>query len=319
MLPSPANAPLSARVIHELTSLSSGTYALLSPANVTPGVDAGVYYRVAPDLPIVQVMFMGGIAVAVFGVLGLAAGLREPGQAGGWLARLVAVVLVACGVAASWTGLALAGTAKPDAVAGGWEIPALHSAASDQPVATTPDCTSAAGFQVCVAPALRFDLRAVAAELDPVAAEIAGLPRAPARAEEVASMHGGKTVMAGISGSPPVFEFTTDHTDTVDTQLDGADDLAGWRTGLPKGLLDAFLAGPSPAAGLNPAQQAVEDALLAAAGAQPAAQMPGTPQPPSASAAARRFEALPAGARHAWLATHLAALRAGKITTEQLP
>ncbi len=101
--------------------------------------------------------------------------------------------------------------------------------------------------------------------------------------------------------------------------------MAHW---FPQGLLDAFLAGRSPAAGLNPAQQAVEDALLAAAGAQPVAQMPGPPQPLSASAAAqrsevsaatRRFEALPAGARRAWLATHLAALRAGKITAAQLP
>ena len=44
---------------------SSGTYALLSPANGPPVVDTGVYYHVAPDLPIVQVMFMAGIAVAV--------------------------------------------------------------------------------------------------------------------------------------------------------------------------------------------------------------------------------------------------------------
>jgi hypothetical protein len=317
-LPSSAIPPLSVQVFHVL---SSGTYALLSPTSAPPGVDTGVYYRVAPDLSIVQVMFMGGIAVALFGVLGLTAGLRQPGSAGGWLARLIAAVLVACGVAASWTGFALAGTAQPDAAAGGWEIPALHSAASDQPVAATPDCTPSAGFQVCVAPALSFDLRAVAAELDPVAAEITGLPGAPARAEEVASRNGWK---AGIHGNPPVFEFNTDHVDTVNTWLDGVSSLAGWRTGFPQGLLDAFLAGPSPAAGLNPAQQAVEDALLAAVGAQPAPQPPGPPQPLSAStvaipAAARRFEALSAGARHAWLATHLAALRAGKITLAQLP
>jgi hypothetical protein len=116
-----------------------------------------------------------------------------------------------------------------------------------------------------------------------------------------------------------LFEFITDHADTVDTRLDGFYGLPGWRTGFPQGVLDAFLVRPSPAAGLNPAQQAVEDALLAAAGAQPVAQTPGTPQPPLASAAARRFEALSAGARHAWLATHLAALRAGKITAAQLP
>jgi hypothetical protein len=143
--------------------------------------------------------------------------------------------------------------------------------------------------------------------------------------------------MPGISGNPLVFEFTTDHVDPASTRLDGASSLAGWWTGFPQGLLDAFLAGPSPAAGLNPAQQAVEDALLAAAGAQPVAQAPGPPPPLRASAAQRsaasaaalrssevsadalRFEALSAGARHAWLAAHLAALRAGRITVAQLP
>jgi hypothetical protein len=32
-----------------------------------------------------------------------------------------------------------------------------------------------------------------------------------------------------------------------------------------------------------------------------------------------RFAALPAVARHAWLAAHLAALRSGRITLTQLP
>ena len=138
---------------------------------------------------------MGGIAVALFGVLGLAPELRQLASAGGraslraalaggdgWLLRAVAVVLVACGVAASWTAFALAGTAKPDA-AGGWEIPALHSAASDQPVPAIPDCTSSSGFGVCVHPAFGFYLHDLAAALDPVAAEIAGLPGAPAGAK----------------------------------------------------------------------------------------------------------------------------------------
>src|SRR6516162_2040648 len=62
---------------------SSGTYALLSPANALPFVDAGVYYHVAPDLSITQVMFMGGIAVALYGALGLAPGLRQLVFAGG--------------------------------------------------------------------------------------------------------------------------------------------------------------------------------------------------------------------------------------------
>src|SRR5262249_56453222 len=64
--------------------------------------------------------------------------------------------------------------------------------------------------------------------------------------------------------------------------------------------------GPPPHPGpvpilLGPAQQAVEDALLTAVGSQPL-----NPAVHSAgvSAAARRFAALPASARHALLATH---------------
>jgi hypothetical protein len=42
---------------------------------------------------------------------------------------------------------------------------------------------------------------------------------------------------------------------------------------------------------------------------------PGTP----AAAAAERFDALPASVRHAWLARHLAELRAGQVTLAELP
>ena len=45
---------------------------------------------------------------------------------------------------------------------------------------------------------------------------------------------------------------------------------------------------------------------------------PGTPNGP-VYAAAVRLAALPAAARHAWLAAHLAALRAGQLTLAQLP
>jgi hypothetical protein len=42
---------------------------------------------------------------------------------------------------------------------------------------------------------------------------------------------------------------------------------------------------------------------------------PGTP----AYAAAERFAALPASARHAWLVRHIAALRAGQLALAQIP
>jgi hypothetical protein len=81
----------------------------------------------------------------------------------------------------------------------------------------------------------------------------------------------------------------------------------------------------------SPAQQAVQDALLRGAGipfaAQPLVmgQTDNFPPPQSKSAAgpvfaaARRFAALPAAARHAWLAGHLAALRTGRLTLKDLP
>jgi hypothetical protein len=231
-------------------------------------------------------------------------------------------------VAASWTAFALAGTAKPDAV-GGWEIPALHSAARDRPVSATPNCRSSSGFQVCVHPAFSFYLHDVAAALQPVAAEIAGLPGAPARAEEAASMSDGKIVQSGISGNPPVFEFTAERVGSLFGQFYGIPDPAVWREGFQQGLLDAFLRGPSRQAGpvpLGAAQQAVEDALLTTAGTNLSATIgtmlqDGQPiaGPPAVVSAAHRFAALSASARHAWLAAHLAALRAGEITLAQIP
>jgi hypothetical protein len=49
---------------------------------------------------------------------------------------------------------------------------------------------------------------------------------------------------------------------------------------------------------------------------QPAAIVP---LPVPVRSAAQRFAALPTPARHAWLMRHLAALRAGRITLDQLP
>jgi hypothetical protein len=89
----------------------------------------------------------------------------------------------------------------------------------------------------------------------------------------------------------------------------------------------------------TPAQQAVQSALLDLGGLPFAAQpklltsvgLPSwavatggpTPGPLLAKgpiyAAARRLAALPVAARQAWLASHLAALRSGRLTLAQLP
>jgi hypothetical protein len=331
-------------------TVKSGTYPLLSPDSGAPQIDVGTYYHVAPDVSIVQVMFMAGIAVALFGVLGLAQGLRDLGLGGGsaalrgvlargdgWLVRAVAAALIASGVAASAVAYSLAGTARPDLVTGGWQIPAVHSAATDQAVPYAPDCTSGSGFQVCVHPAFGFYLHPVAAELDPVAAEIAGLPGAPVAAREAPSQVNGQEVTSGTSGNPPVFVFTADHVGAYFGLFFGFDPQ-GWPEGFQEGLLDAFLEAPAPPgpstgrnngpAPLDAAQQAVEDVLLAGVGSPPLGASAGHTASngklseatlADIEVAAQRFGKLPASARHAWLATHLTALRAGSITLAQLP
>jgi hypothetical protein len=327
-----------------------GTYALLSPAGAPPNIDAGVYYPTAPDQSIAQFMLMGGLALALFGVLGLVPDLRRLASArslsslrrefaGGdsWLLRTVAVVLIACGAAAAGTAVSLAGSARPDTIAGGWEIPALHSAASDRPLpaatACTPTSAGTSPFRVCVHQAYSYYLHGVAGALDPVAAEIAGLPGAPVRATEVNSLHDGLPVMSGISGNPAAFDFTADHVGNMFGQFYGIPDPGAWRAGFQTGLLDAFLTGspggvhqtvPGRSAS---AQQAVEDALLTAVGTSPSANggydllgdQPSAAVSAAMNAATHRFLALSAGARHAWLATHLGALRAGSLTLAQVP
>ena len=192
-----------------------------------------------------------------------------------------------------------------------------------------------------VSQAFSFCLHPVASALTPVAAQIAGLPGAPVGAREIASVARGQVVMSGITGTPPVFDFTADHVGGVFGDFYG---LAGqsvqvWGESFQQGMLDAFLAGTAPHPGgpavvppqflnnptpLGAAQQAVENALLAPFGWQPsiAGQAAGQWHGPALAgilAAARRFGALPASARHAWLAAHLRALRAGTITLAQIP
>ena len=77
--------------------------------------------------------------------------------------------------------------------------------------------------------------------------------------------------------------------------------------------------------GTSQAQQAVIFALgeplrIGTGPRHPGPRQAGLPQVSGpALAAAARFRALPAATRHAWLAAHLASLRAGRITLAQLP
>jgi len=189
---------------------------------------------------------------------------------------------------------------------------------------------------VCVHPAFSGYLSDVAAALDPVAAEIAGLPGAPVRAEQVASLGTGPDGFepSYIAGNPAVFEYNGEQVGNLLGGFRGIPAGAGpfWRAAFQQGLLDSFLAEPPHAvaaaptglAPLGAAQQAVEDALMIAAGSQPpqgAVQggQSGGPSQAQITAAASRFASLPAASRHAWLATRLPALRAGRITLGEIP
>jgi hypothetical protein len=219
-------------------------------------------------------------------------------------------------------------------------IPALHDAASDRPLRYTPVCSHTA-IPVCLNPAYASYLPATEAALAPVLGQIAGLPGAPARVSQaVATYHQGPSNsvdigLAGpsVSGTPSVFHLL------LPVQIPGpaitASELAGkLRSATGPGIV-ASVTGDGP--GASRAQHAVTTALLMAAGVVSQQLLsPGTPAagngapgagsgglglaPGSpAYAAAKRFAALPAAVRHAWLRQHLAALRAGRISLGQLP
>ena len=310
---------------------ASSGWALILPtmSNGNFGQDAGIFYQFLPDLPIARVMFLAGIAVAAVGLLGL------PVTAGGPRLRRVAAVVSVTGAASAVAAVVLAVTAHVGPY--GTVIPALHDAASDQPISYTPVCRNAA-IPVCVQPAYRPYLPDLTAAVEPVAREVAGLPGAPVRATQEAALFTGQQPrprgwvgqIVTLSGSPAVMSMPT-----------GAIALPGafgshdaWFVDQVKvEVVHAFVTQGNGFG--NPAQVAVEAALLQHAGIPLAAQpnalggspwpLPGggphaTAQyPPPVAAAAGRLAALPAAARHAWLATHLAALRAGQLSLAQLP
>ncbi|HEY6492549.1 MAG TPA: hypothetical protein VIZ43_04695 [Trebonia sp.] len=315
-------------------------------------VDVGVYYHVPPDVSIARVMFMGGVLLVVVGVLALVPAARVPGvrawsSAPGWgltarrLAVVAAAIGVACGVAASATAFSLAGTARYSLTTD-WEIPALHDAADDQPVPYTPDCTGST-FTVCIHPAFDPYLGAMSAALRPAAAEIAGLPGAPARAEMTPGF-----APAAVAGTTSVYDYSTEYEDYGDASFWATPAMArtvDWEQGMQQGFITWFVSGPADqdAPGPTPAQEAAAIALLAKIGAPVPAEYPefspsgpqsggssmstasgGSGTRPTASAAqitaaAHGLESLSSAARHSWLAANIAALRSGAITLAQVP
>jgi hypothetical protein len=221
------------------------------------------------------------------------------------------------------------------------DIPALHNAADDQPLRFTPVCSRTA-IPVCLNPAYAGDLPVVTNALAPLLDQLAGLPGAPSRILQVAVSYRHDTVN-GIStrpGAPQVSGMSRVFPLVLPDQLPGpsmtVEQLAGQIQGQAAQSdgpnLVARLVDYQP--GESQAQDAVAKALLLVAAQQagPAAQAASTgpgqldanPWPDltpgtAVYAAAERFAALSAPARHAWLVQHLAPLRAGRITLAQIP
>jgi hypothetical protein len=270
--------------------------------------DTGVFYPFQPDVSIARLIFTGGLVLAALGALGL------PRDSASRRLRQAAAAVTVAGLAAAGTAVGLTGTARVEAH--GVVIPALHNAASDRPIPYTPVCASA-GIPLCVHPAYRPYLPAVTAALSPVLAQVSGLPGAPVRVTQVPTSYLQPQGAAAITGSPPVLRLPLGD---LGLPIPIGDD-GQFAAQLRLVFVHAFVGGGQGAG--SPAQQAVQAALLARAGV-PMPTQPGltafSQKPtPQVSAAAKRFAALSAVARRAWLAAHLAALRSGGLSLAQLP
>jgi hypothetical protein len=337
LLPSRFTPPLAAVGAFFALALStelivgSQSYWQIAPLVTGPwddGHDAGVatFYRYLPDLPIAQLMFLGGLTVAVLATLALGR------NSGGPRLRAGAAVLTAAGLLAAGTAVDLAGTGRMNAH-GMIAIPALHDAANDQPIRFTPVCSRTA-IPVCLNPAYASYLPAVMTVFRPVLSQIAGLPGAPVLVSQAAARYqqgAGNSIRISLDLPGPGGHQAVRYLLLPD-QLAGpamtpgelASDL---RWSAAPALLVTLI---GDNAGSSPAQQAVTTAMMVIAGLPVPGRPPATvievigPLPEVAPgspayAAARRFAACPAPVRRAWLAAHLTALRAGRVTLAQLP
>jgi hypothetical protein len=329
-------------------------WALLLPTNSNGSymLDSGTFYPFLPDLPITRIMFLAGVAIAAAGLIGL------PARAGGpWLRGAAAMVTIA-GVAAAGTAVSLAGTARfgPEgAVISAVHDAASDRPIGYVPVcghaAGIPVCLNPAyrDWLTDFAAALR----PVLAEAAGLPGAPARVTQVAAPYLDVASSAGQAMT---LDGSPPVLRMSLGALGLPGT---AGGTTAAFDHVVRLLAVHAFVVpGDGPAAPAlkalqaallhpgTPAQQAVQAALLQDAGV-PLAEQPGVlsldgvppwgqptllgltggreseagPGPVTGPvyAAARRFAALPAAARHAWLAAHLPALRAGRLTLAQLP
>ena len=314
-------------------------WALILPTNSNGNfdgnaqADSGIFYHWLPDLQIARIIFLAGIALLALGLTGLP--VRGCGMESGCGISRRQVLVGSPAVASAGTAIGLAASSRVGAH--GVVISALHDAASDKPIAYTPVCGHAAGIGVCVAPAYQRWLPDVNAALAPVLSEVAGLPGAPVRVTQVAAAdvggHGGPPPVISLGGRPPVIRLLLGNLDMPGPCgfCAGPVVLSQFNGQIRLNFVQAFLGVNQASDHGSPVQLAVQAALLQGAGIPIATQPrlmtevrdgPGASPGPATGpvyAAARRFAALSASARQAWLAGHLAAVRAGRLSLKDMP
>jgi len=334
-------------------------YAQIWPLNVQgpfPLDSYGIFYPYVPDLAIAQAVFLAGLSAAALGTLGLpaaaggrwlrraaavvtAAGLAAAGTgvALAGTARLEAhgMVIPALHDAASDRAIAYTPVCSHAAVPV-CVHPAYRAFLTDVTAAHGPALSQLAGLPG--APVRVTQVAVTSVKPDPSNGIAFGGPIVSGRPPVLYLPLAGSSLPG--EGSTSAAEFT----DFL-RQLDGR-----WIISVVVGLSgqDSELGGAGGnvvplASPRNAAQVAVVEGLANALGltqpsARSAGKTPGSRMPVSGAgtsvnppgngtpsitnqvrAAAQRFASLPSGARHAWLITHLTALRAGRITLGEIP
>jgi hypothetical protein len=243
------------------------------------------------------------------GVLGIALG------AAAWYFRAdrpslrrAGTALLAAGLALTATAAVLDATARIDSH--GVIVPAFHDAAADHAVPYTPVC-SRTPLPVCIHPAYDggSELTVLATIINKITAPVLGIPGMPARAEQVPD---AEIALGGVQGDPSILPIQPFIVHGTSLQP------AAFQVAFPDYIaLSLFVPARSPAERATPAQRAL--ALYLLMQAHDPADPHLLPSDPAVTAAAARFAALSPAARTAWLTTHLAALRAGYLTPEDIP
>jgi hypothetical protein len=346
---------LSTQLIHGSQSYWQISPLVTGPWDTGPDAGVGTFYHYLPDLSIAQVMFLAGLTTAVLAAPALPTGsggrwLRAAAAA------LTAAGLLAAGTAVALAGTGkldahgmIAIPALHDAAN---DRPVRFTPVCSE--TAIPVCLNPA--YASYLPAVAAALKPVLNQIAGLPGAPARISQAAATYQQ-GTGNTVSVGLDGppLSGRPPVFRLLLPDQQPGPTMT--TSQLANEVRSSAGPDIVASVIGDGPSA--SQAQHAVVAALMRAASLPTQGPPPGTPptassepaqsqharceraascatspasraagviyQPPEVApgslvyAAAQRFAALPASARHAWLVQHLAALRAGRITLAQLP